>query len=100
MNIGMLWFDNDQKVSIPKKVARAAAYYQQKYGKDPDLCFVHPRMFQQQENQGTKQAGKMDGSSQEPMLIGKIRVLENEKVLPDHFWIGVSTEEEWISSGE
>ena len=44
MDIGMLWFDNDQKSSIPSKVERAARYYQKKYGKNPDLCYVHPKM--------------------------------------------------------
>ena len=34
MDIGMLWFDNDKKSSIPSKVEKAARYYQKKYGKN------------------------------------------------------------------
>ena len=31
------------------------------------------------------------------MIIGKILVLLNKKVLPDHFWIGIGTAEEPLS---
>ncbi len=43
MDIGMLWFDNDRKSSIPSKVEKAARYYQKKYGKNPDICYVHSK---------------------------------------------------------
>ena len=45
MNIGMLWFDNDPKAEMNTKIARAGDYYQHKYGKSPNLCFVHPSML-------------------------------------------------------
>ena len=85
MEIGMLWFDNDKKASIPSKVEKAARYYQQKYGVNPDLCYVHPKTVKG-ENGGNKRSRKT--AEAEPMKIGKILVLKNEKVLPDHFWIG------------
>ncbi len=94
MDIGMLWFDNDQKSSIPSKVERAARYYQKKYGKNPDLCYVHPKMVKGA-NGEKKNSNK--SSSQKPLKIGKILILKNEKVLPDHFWIGISTAEDPIS---
>ncbi len=83
MDIGMLWFDNDQKSSIPTKVARAADYYQKKYGKDPDLCYVHPGMLQEAQAEST---GKKDKG----FKIGRVRVEKHDQVLPNHFWIGVS----------
>lgn len=85
MEIGMLWFDNDKKTSIPNKVEKAARYYQEKYGVNPDLCYVHPKTVKG-ENGGIGRSRKADG--QEPLRIGKILVLKNEKVQPDHFWIG------------
>ena len=85
MEIGMLWFDNDRKTSIPTKVEKAARYYRDKYGVTPDLCYVHPKTVQR-ENGGNGKPRK--STSQEPLRIGKIQVLRNEKVLPDHFWIG------------
>jgi hypothetical protein len=84
MNVGMLWFDNDSKVSLDIKVERAAAYYRNKYGKTPTLCFVHPSMLpetcrvSQDEVQG--KVYTTDG----------IEVRSNRSVLPNHFWIGVN----------
>jgi hypothetical protein len=45
--------------------------------------------------------GRKNGSkkSSDPgsLKIGKVLVLKNEKILPDHFWIGISTAEDPIS---
>jgi len=94
MEIGMLWFDNDKKASIPSKVEKAARYYQKKYGVNPDLCYVHPKTVKG-ENGGVKRSRSASGC--ETFKIGKILVLKNEKVLPDHFWIGKGADS--LSSG-
>ena len=73
MKTGMLWFDNDPKTDLPAKISRAAAYYQNKYGQHPDLCFVHPAML-----------GKGPLRSH-----GDIEVRSNRAVLPNHIWIGI-----------
>ena len=72
MDIGMLWFDNDPKLDLPGKVAKAAAYYQHKYGEEPTLCFVHPSMLAEQK-----------------VKTGGVAVCSNNTVQPNHFWIGV-----------
>jgi hypothetical protein len=72
MTTGMLWFDNDNKTDLPTKIERAAEYYQKKYGKKPDLCFVHPSMI--------------GGTS--PNAVG-IQVKTTNNVLPHHLWLGV-----------
>jgi hypothetical protein len=74
MNVGMLWFDNDAKANLESKIARAAGYYEKKYGLSPDLCFVHPSMLAN---------GVMRTRA------GKIEVRGNRSVLPNHFWIGI-----------
>jgi len=84
MNIGMLWFDNDPKVSLDIKVERAAAYYRHKYGRSPTLCFVHPRMLPD-----AGATAKNDGQSK-AYTIGGIEVRSNRSVLPNHLWIGVN----------
>lgn len=96
MEIGMLWFDNDKKASIPSKVEKAAHYYHQKYGVNPDVCYVHPQMITG-ENGKKKSSRKKNGG--EPLRIGKITVLKNEGVLPDHLWIGVSNGKGQFNSG-
>ena len=45
VDYGMLWFDNDPKLDFLSKVQNAAAYYHEKYGIEPNLCFVHPNMI-------------------------------------------------------
>jgi hypothetical protein len=94
MEIGMLWFDNDKGTSIPNKVKKAARYYQKKYGVSPDLCYVHPKTAKGAN--GKKKSSK-NGSQLEQLRIGKIRVLKNKKILPDHFWIGVGTKDDPIN---
>lgn len=79
MNIGMLWFDNDQKTAVPSRIERAAEYYRTKYGKRPDLCFVHPSMVAKD--------GEPSGL---PASNGEIEVRTSKAVLPNHFWLGVN----------
>lgn len=72
MNTGMLWFDNDKLTDLATKVERAAAYYTKKYGRMPDLCFVHPSML----------AG--------PAAPARgIEIKATQQILPNHLWIGV-----------
>jgi len=71
MKTGMLWFDNSTR-SIKEKVEEAAAYYSEKYGQAPTLCFVNPATL----------AGKENRSN-------GVEVREAPTVMPDHFWIGV-----------
>jgi hypothetical protein len=94
MEIGMLWFDNDKNTSIPNKVEKAARYYLKKYGVNPDLCYVHPKMVNG--NNKKKKSAKAK-SKPDQMHIGSVLVLKDDKVLPDHFWIGVKTVEDGVS---
>lgn len=72
MDIGMLWFDNDSKSDLLSKVKRAADYYRNKYGQEPNCCFVHPSMIEEKESKS-----------------GSIVVFPNSTIIPHHFWIGV-----------
>lgn len=71
MHTGMLWFDNS-KTTLNVKIQKATEYYRQKYGRQPDLCLVHPSMMQ--------------GLNMEEE---KITVRPYRPVLPGHIWIGV-----------
>jgi hypothetical protein len=84
MNIGMLWFDNDPKDGLSAKIERAAAYYQNKYGRTPTLCFVHPSML------ATAPASQNTGAPGESIKSAGIEVRPTRSVLPNHFWIGVN----------
>jgi hypothetical protein len=73
MNVGMLWLDTDDEVDLGRRVARAAAYYADKYGRKATLCVVHPET-----------AGE-----QPPSTVADIALRVRPDALRQHFWIGV-----------
>ncbi len=73
MHTGMLWFDNSQ-TALTVKIQKAVDYYQKKYGRDPDLCLVHPSMMEKNERQ---------------LEINRMTVRPYRPVLPGHIWIGI-----------
>ena len=75
MEIGMLWYDNSP-TALKDRVKQAAGYYSEKYGRKPNLCFVHPDMLQADE-------GKVNG----------IVIRKGKQIMPGHFWIGVDEAE-------
>jgi hypothetical protein len=95
MNIGMLWFDNDPKADLPAKIERAAKYYQNKYGKRPTLCFVHPSHLPgngngKQPEPGEEQQARDGEKEGKPVLMAaNVEVRATRSVLPNHLWIGV-----------
>ncbi len=79
MNAGMLWFDNDPKTALTAKIERAVDYYRHKYGRDPNLCLIHPSMLP---------SDGMDRKRQS-RTTGKVMVRPYRPVLPGHLWIGI-----------
>jgi hypothetical protein len=77
---GMLWFDNDPKTDLPQKIDRAAQYYTKKYGQNPTLCFVNPKMIGQQAPEKTKEKAE-------------IEVKASETILLHHLWLGIPQEQ-------
>lgn len=80
MNTGMLWFDNDPKTALTVKIERAVDYYRKKYGKDPNLCLIHPKELDSAEKGKTRKSVKMARG---------VTVRPYRPVLPGHLWIGV-----------
>ncbi|MBN1305369.1 MAG: hypothetical protein JXA13_13105 [Anaerolineales bacterium] len=75
MHIGMLWYDNDSKTTLPIKVQKAVDYYCNKYGHKPNLCLVHPSMIE------------ITASSPENNY--EISIRPYPPILPGHLWIGI-----------
>jgi hypothetical protein len=69
----MLWFDNSQ-TALTVKIQKAVDYYNKKYGRNPDLCLVHPSMLE---------------ANQRQLEINKLTVRPYRPVLPGHIWIGI-----------
>ena len=76
MNVGMLWFDEDPRVNLKARLVKAVAYYQKKYGRVPNLCFIHPST----------------AGDDPPENVADLEVRTSKKILPDHFWLGVGLE--------
>jgi len=79
MDIGMLWYDDDTKRKLDEKVARAAQYYQTKYGVAPTVCYLHPSML----------ADPTDDAPPRPAVAGSVQLRSARTVLLNHFWIGL-----------
>lgn len=77
MEIGMLWFDNDKDAELSVKVTRAAQFYEDKYGKRPNLCFVHPCTV------------AINGNQKPTEPVCGVEIRESTSLQPNHFWIGV-----------
>lgn len=68
---GLLWFNSDPKKSLAAKVEEAAARYQHKFGRRPNLCYVHSSM--------------VDG----PTQVDGVRVVPRRNTLVNHFHVEV-----------
>ena len=84
MNAGMLWFDNDPKTALTAKIERAVDYYRHKYGRDPNLCLIHPSMLENPACEGGAGEKPITGKPGERVMVRPYR-----PVLPGHLWIGI-----------
>lgn len=82
MEIGMLWFDNDPKADLAEKIKKAAAYYRQKYGVTPDICFLHPTMLPKN--------GSVEASTSPHSPLPNVELRPSKSVMPNYLWIGVN----------
>lgn len=71
MYVGMLWLDDDRRRTLDEKVMRAADYYEEKYGRFPELCLVN------------------SSAVAEKKTVGRIEIQPAQTVLPHHFWLGM-----------
>jgi len=74
MRTGMLWFDESRE-SFESRLIRAAAFYRQKYGKEPTFCYANPK------TQGVVE-GQLEG----------LEVKTERTIMPNYFLIGVADE--------
>jgi hypothetical protein len=73
MQTGLLWFDDNPERPVSAKIERAAQRYRERFGRSPNLCYVHPRTL----------AGAGD------LAVG-LQVTTATTVQPNSFWIGVT----------
>jgi hypothetical protein len=79
MKQGLLWFDNDPKRSLEDKIIQATARYVQKFGQQPNICYVNPQMV--------AEPGHVKRADD-------IRVVTAQNILVNHFWLGITRPEQ------
>ena len=70
MEQGMLWYDNQTGMNLDERIKNAIVYFTQKYGQQPEQCFVNPEM--------------VSGNN---TIDLPVKVVADEKVLRNHIWI-------------
>ena len=73
MQIGLLWFDDNPQVPLATKIEKAARRYRERFGRPPNVCYVHPQTL----------AGAQG-------LPAGLKVVERASVQPNYFWVGRS----------
>jgi len=76
MKVGMLWLDSNSQLDILQRIQSAAAYYRMKYGKNPNVCVLHPAL--------------VDDSL--PQSVGTMEIRSDTSILKQHFWLGIEEE--------
>lgn len=76
MDIGLLWYDNDPKLTLSQRLSRAAEYCENKYNIIVDHCELNPVMETKEQ------------------LPSGITVLYKQYILPNYFWVGKEKENE------
>jgi len=71
MKVGLLIFDDSPDRTLKEKAGRAARRYREKHGTEPNVCYAHPKDFEE--------------------VVG-IEVKFLSTVLRHHLWIGVENE--------
>lgn len=80
LKTGLLWFDDDSTHSLEDKIHRAAIRYQEKYGRRPNVCYVHPTDFL------VNVGNSLD--------LSDIEVYPLHSILRHHLWIGIVSRKE------
>jgi hypothetical protein len=73
VDTGLLWYD-DSQADFATKVLEAKERYEEKFGRKPNCCYVHPECVP--ENR---------------LPDNGIKVVASAAVLPNHFWVGVAS---------
>jgi hypothetical protein len=74
MNTGILWFYGEKK-PLEESIKKAVKYYENKYGRTPNLCLVHP--------------SALEGNVHLSLTMS---IRPYRPVLPGHIWVGMEDE--------
>jgi len=80
---GLLWYDDDPGRDLAEKIRRAAQRYRKKFGRSPNICYVHPSVMS-----SLVPEGNGEGQGDKAQKVGGMQVASLPSVLQHHFWLG------------
>lgn len=84
MEFGLLWHDGDTARPLEEKISRAARRYREKYGREPNTCYVHAGASEDQPKAGSRRTCHL----QDPCTT--VRVVWASNMPLHHFLLGES----------
>lgn len=78
MSTGLLWYDDDPKKSLERKIGDAVARYQERFGVLPNACYVH----------GERAEARRQATVGERQLA----VVPIRAIRAHHYWVGAEQE--------
>ncbi|MCS7282612.1 MAG: hypothetical protein NZ769_04580 [Anaerolineae bacterium] len=85
--IGLLWFDDSPQRSLKEKVEQAARRYTEKFGRYPNVCYVHPSMLDGDGGSGQALVLELGDVSRRGCPL-RLTVRPRRTVLRHHLWVG------------
>ena len=96
MKSGLLWYDADPKKPIWTKIEEAAQRYYEKFGVQPNTCFVNPSALPPKNETDSLATGVVEDvphsrkAHAPPRHPARLNVSAKTTILPNHIWLGVS----------
>jgi hypothetical protein len=95
MNVGLLWFDDDPRKPLDRKIGEAAERYWQRFAVGPTACHIYRPLGEAPKAAPASQAAgeRLDlcllSSAGEPPRLLSLALVPSAVIRPNHFWVGV-----------
>jgi hypothetical protein len=95
MNVGLLWFDDDPKKPLARKVGEAAARYWQRFAVAPTACHIFrppddaPKTTPAPQAAGQRLDLCLPSSAGEAPRLLSLALVPSAAIRPNYFWVGV-----------
>lgn len=74
MEIAVMYSDSSD-LTVIEKIEKYSGFYERKYGIKPEVCHVHPSLFESLERDEREELG--------------VQLVSDDLILKNNFWIGV-----------
>jgi hypothetical protein len=95
MNVGLLWFDDDPRKPLARKIGEAAERYWQRFAVAPTACHIYRPPDEAPKATTASQAAReridlcLLSSAGEPPRLLTLALVPSGAIRPNYFWVGV-----------